>query len=706
MEGGNRWRERWVAASQRRCLLIVAVFALQVHGQAQPTHPQDAGIAAPPRTSNLATRAGQQNGGRTGFAARRLAEAEEEGDGRGASASEGFLESCAWLDALPRDFSSATDVNLDRYGGKQDEDGGVDLHGMQFRVPEPGASGERIVTAKIKVRVPSVLKIKCLSPTPGVSCDVRVAEGDGSDSYGLLHVGGAAAGTVLLPLLNPVTSGRRHVIRLVFSVPAGTKKGACLPFEFQSVMRPASSVRDELRCPPTLPVPALPQRKFSVGSEGTGLHFASDQFMITPDMLKLYKRSDASFVYPMSLHVKTGEVMLSVQASFDWILGDISVELARIRDDDLAGSDGHILFKSNETESEDQNAQFEKTTKLLATVPAGKYRLLIRDKTTSALRAGVVAAPTLSEEGAGDQEANRKLCVRFAFNIDAEPSGSMHLAPATPHNEKLLVPPDQPDGVHENRAVLLAVEPATAQNLDPTQPLRMVLSFSTPLAIFGKDGDGTPDAGRGGEEGTTEVHCSSGGGRRSWVGSSLCSTVFTLQPSGVNQQREPLGVAGHLGTSSRSNGPRRTSLTPATVYLRAGNSAQVVITWSAASLVEGVEYVLHIQQDYLKTQEGARVSVGAHNGGVHMYRAAACNCHGHGRCDVERRCACAAGYAGDDCQRCSEGNSLNDQGVCEKVKSTLVCSRNSCNGHGSVSVSRVLNQLYILLLVCWSQLTG
>jgi hypothetical protein len=632
-----------------------------------------------------------------------------------ASASQG----CNWLDALPQDLSGeGGDIDLTRYGEKQDADGSLDLHGMQFRVPELGSSGERVLMTYFKVVAQSTLKIKCLSPESSVQCNVRVSPADsdagdaGDESDGLLHVGGSVAGTVLFPVIQPKkgSNGQRHIIRLEFSVPPGTIPGSCLSFEFMVVLRPIASVDDELRCPSPLPSASLPPRQLTVGRDGSGLHLASDQFLITNDDLQRYSRSDGSFVYPMSLHVKSVAATLSAQVSFDWIVGDFTIELARIADDDLAGSSGHVLFRSNETEAEDENAQFERSAKLWATVPAGNYRLLLRDSTTTHIQTAVKSHFALSAKDSEDTEKDRTLCVRFAFNLDAEASGVSGLS-----GSDRTDPERAQDALKEALAnpfikeqagasYLLSVEPATAHDLDPAQPLRMVFSFSTPLARFGKEGDGTPDAGRGGEEGATEVHCSAAGAQ-SWAGSALCSTVFTLrassleQASNLEQQRGPLGQPPQ--SVSRSNAPIRGTLTPATIYIRAATApaaAQIVVTWSAASLVQGLEYVLDIAQDYLKTQVGGEVSVEEHNGGVHTYRAASCNCHGHGRCDVERRCACASGYAGQDCERCSEGHRLSDEGICEKIKTKMLCTRNTCNGHGSVSAFPLLESMVKIFL--------
>jgi len=619
--------------------------------------------------------------------------------GQGALAPAGFQEtSCQWLDTLPRDLSSHEDSNLDRYGGHQDSadrGGGLDLHGMQFRVPEPGARGTRILTTSIKVLGPSVLKIKCASTEPGVTCETRVSpegkEAGDSENMKQLHVVGVDVGTVLLPTIQPVLGigGQRFVLRLVFSV-AETKK-RCLPFEFMLQMRPAQSVQDETRCKYPLPIIALPPRKLKLGADSGVLHFASEKLFITPSGLQEYSTTDGSFAYPISIHVEGRGATITAQASFDWILGDLHLELARISEDDLAGSRGHVLFRSNQTETEDENAQFERSANLWATVPAGKYRLTIRDKTTTHLQAGIASASAPRVEGDEDNEHGHKMCVPFTFNLDAVRSRARvireGLGEGVKNEESAVQLGKKEEGLVElSSAVLVSVEPATAHNLDPVQPMRLVLSFSAPLARFGKNGDGTADAGRGGQTGADEVHCSDGGGSQSWIGSALCSTLFSLRPSSLDLQRGPLGAL-----SSRSNGPTRAALKPSTVYLRGASAtsaaAQVVVTWSAASLVEGVEYVLHIEQDYLKSAVGTRVSVRAHTGRVHSYRAAACNCHGHGRCDVERRCACAVGYAGHDCQRCSEGHRLSDEGVCQVVKATVVCSRNSCNGHGSVSSS-------------------
>ena len=645
------------------------------------------------------------------FAAqRRLAQADE-ADSAGAARGGGFLEECKWLDALPRDLSSQGDADLDRYGGRQDStDGGLDLHGLQFRVPSPAAGGRRVLTTSVRVLVPSVLKIKCSSADPGVACAVAVApEGGGSGEDRLLHVGATDTGTVLLPSVKPARGGKgqRHEIHLTFTVPDGTETSACLGFEFMLQMRPSTSVRDELRCPPALPAAVLPPRRMTVGEGGDGLHFASDELLITPEELLQHGSSDGAFIYPMSIRVRGGAATITAQASFDWILGDLHLELARVEDDDLAGSRGHVLVRSNQTETADEDAQFERSAKLAATVPAGRYRLTLRDKTTTQLQAGVGSGSAERQHGDEGGQPGSGMCVRFALSLDAELAGpgaslprlSERKEPSPPAVAGKAAGGQQAagdggasairHGASQGKPLLLSVEPATAHNLNPEQPLKLLLSFSGPLARFGKDEDGTQDAGRGGRTGAKEVQCSGTGAAPSWRGSALCSTVFSLRPSGVDQQRGPLVARPNSG-----EGASRGALTPASIRLAAVpaagsmDAAQLELIWSAGALVDGVEYVLRIEEDYLNAGDGSKVSVGAHNGGMHVYRAAACNCHGHGRCDVEHRCACAVGYAGEDCQRCSEGHRLSDEGICEPVKATVQCSRTSCNGHGSVSARK------------------
>ena len=647
------------------------------------------------------------SGAQHSFAQRRLAQADEAG--REGKEAGGELE-CKWLDVLPRDLSSQEDAALDRYGGRQDStDGGLDLHGLQFRVPSPPARGRRVLTTSVRVLMPSVLKIKCASEDPGVACDVTVtSKGQGATSGAdrLLHVEAKDEGTVLIPLVRPARggAGQRYEIRLAFTVPDGTVASACLGFEFMLQMRPASSVNDELRCPPTLPAAVLPPRKITIGDGD--LHFASDELLITQGELMQHSSSDGAFVYPISIRVRGGAAIITAQVSFDWILGDFNMELARIEDDDLAGSSGHVLVRSNQTEAEDKDAQFERSAKVSANVPAGRYRLTLRDKTTTQLQAGVRSGSSKRQDGDEDEEPGLGMCVRFAFSLDGEltrPRAS--IARLSEHKEtSAQAGADKAAGDEQAagedgagassqassrdnaKALLLSVEPATAHNLNPAQPLKLLLSFSGPLARFGKDEDGTPDAGRGGPSGAKEVLCSAGAAT-SWSRSALCSAVFFLRPLSLGQQRGPLGSGG--------------SLTPDSIRFRerpAGaaspNAALLELTWRAGALVDGVEYVLRIEQDYLRAENGGWVSVAGHNGRVHVFRAAACNCHGHGRCDVEQRCACAVGYAGEDCQRCSEGHRLSDKGMCEAVKAMMQCSRTSCNGHGSVSAQEIARVRY------------
>jgi hypothetical protein len=636
-----------------------------------------------------------------GHAQRRLAEQ-----------AEGFLENCQWLDKLPEDLSSHEDSDLSRYGEMQDiSDGSLDLHGLSFRVPSSVAGQARDLTTGLQVLQPSVLKVKCASNEPGVQCEVTVSEEgrevvDGEDR--LSHVNGRA-GTVLLPAVGPAREGdRQHlVIRLSFSVPRQAED--CIPFEFMLQMRPISSVNDELRCPPTLPAMLLPPRKFTVGSEGSDLpvavDFSSDQLLLTPDKLHEHSSQEGSFMYPMSIHVRGSAATISAQVSFDWILGDFELQLARIDEGDLAGSSGHVLVRSNQTEAEDADAQFERSAKVWASVAAGNYRLLLQDKTAVHLQARAASASTLEH---GGDSAIASMCVPFAFSIDAVPVGSSQkrfkgLMEAKAGAERGASETDKEDGI------LVSVQPATAHNLDPTQPLRLVLSFSAPVARFGKEDDGTRDAGVGGEEGAAEVQCSNAQHAKekseqehaeprdewsdwkklaapagAWAASQLCSEVFTLRPTGAQVARGP-------STQGPPPLAPQTALTPQTVYLREGATpgaaaAKVVVTFRPEALVEGVDYQLHIDDGYLRTVAGDAVSVQAHNGGLHSYRTAACDCHGHGRCDAERRCACAAGYAGAGCERCSEGHRLQDDGKCRVVEASMVCSHESCNGHGSVSI--------------------
>ena len=629
---------------------------------------------------------------RGGHAARRLAEAERDGP----------AGDCRWLDTLPGDLSGQDEgVGIERYGEKQNSvDGSLDLHGMGFRVPAPGPRGERLLSTSLTVLVPSVLKIKCAAAEPDVTCTVRVAIEDEDAAEGearLQHVDGADSGTVLLPIVRPSRGGsrQRHVIRLSFTVPQD-KAGSCFAFEFMLQMRPVAGVSDEIRCPPTLPAATLPPRKLSVDAEG--VHFASDQLLITPDKLQEHSTRDGAFVYPMSIRVKHRPVTLAAQVSFDWILGDMHLELVRTSTDDLAGSSGKILYKSNETDAEDEESQFERTSKLWAALPPGRYTLRLRDTTTTHMQSALAPRMAPEEEGTEERQVERRergMCVRFAFNLDVEPSGgtggTIDLSDVGQGKRFGRMATGEGGtgrggGVGEARGALVAVDPATALDLDPAQPLRLVFSFSSAIARFGKEGDGTADAGRGGAEGVDEVRCGGGGGGRYWEGSQLCSSVFTLRPASLDMQRGPLARTDQSGDGVK----------PTMVKLRSGTdrsgpaAAEILVTWSTESLTQGVDYVLHVEQGYLKSVEGGDVSVRAHNGGVHSYRAAACDCHGRGNCDVERRCACAAGYAGDSCQRCAEGRRLSDEGTCEVVKATEVCTRNSCNGHGAVSSSSPL----------------
>jgi hypothetical protein len=629
--------------------------------------------------------------------ARRLSEATE-GFDTNAAGSEGAAEEgamCKWLDELPRDLSSE-DKNIERFGEKQDSaDGSIDLHGMGFLVPAPGAGGKRVVSTSIKVVVASIMKVKCAPAEAGVACQVRVAPEDREDADGearLQHVDGADSGTVLLPMVRPRPGGsrQRHVIRLTFTVPPEKGSSSCLAFEFMFQMRPVSSVSDELRCPLPLPAASLPPRKFSIGTEG--VHFASDELLVTPDKMHEHSSLAGSFVYAMSLRVKHVPATLSAQVSFDWILGDMQLEVVRSTSDDLAGSSGHVLYKSNETDAEDEDAQFERTSKLWAVLPPGRYKLRLRDTTMTRMQSTIASTSKASAEDEGDEDGAQQrpgFCVRFAFNLDVEPSeGAGSVAGLSESGKGSGLQTGEGAGRGGGgggsrgsiaRGALVAVEPAAAHHLDPAQPLRLVLSFSSAVARFGMEGDGTADAGRGGARGSDAVHCAGGGGGPSWAGSALCSSVFSLWPASLDMQRGPLVGAGQGQAGSVAR--------PATVYLDDSSplAAKITVTWSAESLAHGVEYVLHVEQGYLKTVEGVDVSVRAHNGGLHSYRAAACDCHGHGKCDVERRCACVAGYAGDSCQRCAEGRRLTDQGICEAVKATEVCTRSSCNGHGAVS---------------------
>ena len=137
----------------------------------------------------------------------------------------------------------------------------------------------------------------------------------------------------------------------------------------------------------------------------------------------------------MSIHVHSRQAIISAEASFDWILADLYLELARIDADDLAGSDGRIIVHSNETEAEDNDGQFERTAKLYASVPAGHYRLLLRDVTTTQLQAGVASAAPLrvlrdDDDDDDDDDENEdeglmrnglNMCVPFSFNLDILP---------------------------------------------------------------------------------------------------------------------------------------------------------------------------------------------------------------------------------------------------------------------------------------------
>ena len=627
---------------------------------------------------------------------------------------------CAWLDSLPRDLSSSTDAALSRYGGQQDTaDGSMDLHGLAFRVPQPAVGMERTLRTSIKVMVASVLKIRC-APQERVTCRVRVTPAeDGVEN--LMHVGGQDSGTVLIPVVSPRRGGapRRLDVHLDFSVLRDSSADACLGTEFMLQMRPVSSVKDELRCPPT-PAVALPPPKFSVGGHGGGesssVGFSSDQLMITPDKLQEHAWQ-GTFTYPMSIHVHSRQAIISAEASFDWILADLYLELARIDAGDLAGSDGRIIVHSNETEAEDNDGQFERTAKLYASVPAGYYRLLLRDVTTTQLQAGVASAAPLrvlrddddddDDEDENEDEGLRRnglnMCVPFSFNLDILPEGVFN----GPGGRGARLETQKSD----TEASLVAIEPATAQNLDVQQPLRLVFSFSSLVARFGKDGDSSLDSGRGGVDGVTEVHCSSSNvnvngekattqGRdewsdwkkitdsHSWVGSALCTKVFVLRPSASSGMRIFDSRHPEKAAPSVSENQRIGDVLPSTVYLRegarlAGAASEVVVTFPPAALLAGVQYSLHIEEDYLKTDNGAQIGVKAHSGGAHLFRAVACDCHGHGRCDVERRCACTAGFGGSDCQRCTEGHRLSDTGICIVEKSSVVCSHESCNGHGA-----------------------
>ncbi len=59
------------------------------------------------------------------------------------------------------------------------------------------------------------------------------------------------------------------------------------------------------------------------------------------------------------------------------------------------------------------------------------------------------------------------------------------------------------------------------------------------------------------------------------------------------------------------------------------------------------------------------------------------DCNGHGNCNDESGkavCDCDTGYSGMECEGCSAGYHLSDQGYCVQ---DLTCQENSCNAHGT-----------------------
>ncbi len=184
----------------------------------------------------------------------------------------------------------------------------------------------------------------------------------------------------------------------------------------------------------------------------------------------------------------------------------------------------------------------------------------------------------------------------------------------------------------------MSVEPSQALSLQNGKKLALSLTFSKEIGSV-----------KGGREMEGRIECESQAQREFVCEHAVF--LYAVTPGG--------------------GGTKVPEIVPA--YIDRMSERVLRVTFYSSTMVPGRTYLLHIQQDYFRSVDGADVDVEAHRG-AHQYAVASssCDCNGRGECDAQGTCACTAGYTGSQCDQCAEGYTQKQVGL-QPFLHSIIC---------------------------------